>query len=69
MSKGGNSMCNKELREYAKIHGVKLWQIAEMFGLSDVVFSKKLRHELSIEDATKFKEFTDEIANGGEKHA
>lgn len=40
-------MCNKDLREYAKKHGIKLWQIAEKYGLNDGNFSRKLRHELS----------------------
>lgn len=58
-------MNNKELREYAAGKKVKLWQVAEKFGVSDVTFSKKLRHELSKEDAERFKVYVDEIASKG----
>jgi len=58
-------MNNRELREYAAGKKVKLWQVAEKFGVSDVTFSKKLRHELSKEDAEKFKVYVDEIASNG----
>ena len=58
-------MNNRELREYAAGKKVKLWQVAEKFGVSDVTFSKKLRHELSKEDAEKFKVYVDEIASKG----
>lgn len=56
-------MNNKKLREYAAGKKVKLWQVAEKFGVSDVAFSKKLRHELSKEDAEQFKKYVDEIAS------
>ena len=58
-------MKNQKLREYAACKKVKLWQVAEKFGISDVAFSKKLRHELSKEEADKFKKFVDEIAEAG----
>ena len=38
---------NKEIRELAKENGVKLWQIAEVFGCYDSNFSRKLRKEFS----------------------
>ena len=38
---------NKEIRELAKENGVKLWQIAEVFGCYDGNFSRKLRKEFS----------------------
>ena len=53
---------NEELRNYAKNNGVKLWQIADKFGISDGNFSRKLRKELSTEDYNKFIKFVDEIA-------
>jgi hypothetical protein len=56
-------MKNEKLRLYAASKNVKLWQVGERFGLSDVAFSKKLRHELSKEDADKFRGFVDEIAS------
>lgn len=40
-------MPNDWLRELAKNHNIKLWQIAERIGISDTTFSKMLRRELS----------------------
>ena len=40
-------MPNDWLRELAKNHNIKLWQIAEKIGVSDTTFSKMLRKELS----------------------
>ena len=42
-------MKNKDIREYAKRHGVKLWQIAAELNMNDGNFSRKLRCELSDE--------------------
>ena len=41
---------NEKIRVAAKTAGVKLWQIAEVVGLSDGNFSRKLRHELPTEE-------------------
>ena len=43
-------MCNKDVREYAKIHSVKLWQIANKLHINDGNFSRKLRTEFKIID-------------------
>lgn len=53
---------NMELRHYAMGKGVRLWQIAEKFGISEAYFCKKMRKELSEEDADKFKNYVDELA-------
>lgn len=58
-------MNNRELKLYAASKGVRLWQIAEKFGVSDAAFSRKLRKEFTREDAEQFKAFVDEIANKG----
>lgn len=55
-------MCNKDLREYAKKHGIKLWQIAEKYGLNDGNFSRKLRHELSDIEKAKIYYIIDVLA-------
>ena len=34
-------MKNKDIREYAKRHGVKLWQIAAELNMNDGNFSRK----------------------------
>lgn len=56
-------MNNKELKLYAASKGVRLWQVAEKFGVTDAYFSRKLRKEFSKEDAKKFKLYVDEIAS------
>lgn len=55
-------MENIELKKYARDKGVRIWRIAERFGLSDTRFSIKLRHELSPKDAERFRSYVDEIA-------
>ncbi|MBE6677922.1 MAG: hypothetical protein E7597_03910 [Ruminococcaceae bacterium] len=39
-------MSNLDIRNAAANAGVKLWEIAEVYGISDTNFSKKLRREL-----------------------
>jgi predicted DNA binding protein len=54
---------NNELKFYAANKGVRLWQVAEKFGITDATFSRKLRKEFSKKDADKFKKYVDEIAD------
>lgn len=54
-------MKNKEIRDYAKTEGVKLWQIAECLGLNDGNFSRKLRRELSNDEKAQIKSIIDDI--------
>lgn len=56
---------NLELKLYAASKGVKLWQVAEKFGVIDVTFSRWMRKEFEKEKADKFRQFVDEIANEG----
>lgn len=44
------NVANREIREAAKAAGIKLWQVAEKFGISDGNFSRKLRRELPEEE-------------------
>ncbi len=37
---------NKDIRLSAKVHNVRLWQVAEALGISPGTFSIRLRHEL-----------------------
>lgn len=39
-------MRNKDIKNYAKAKGVRLWQIAEVLHINDGNFSRKLRKEL-----------------------
>ena len=60
-------MNNRELKLYAASKGVRLWEVAEKFGITDAAFSRKLRKEFSEEDAEKFRLFVDEIASKGRR--
>ena len=44
---GDYFMRNADLKSYAKLKGVRLWQIAEVLHINDGNFSRKLRKELS----------------------
>lgn len=54
---------NKDLRDYAKSKGVKLWQIAEKLNINDGNFSRKLRRELPDQEKQKIIMIVDEVAN------
>lgn len=41
-------MANQDIKSEAKKAGVKLWQIAEAIGISDVTLSRRLRHEFKL---------------------
>ena len=53
---------NSLIKNYAKICGVKLWQVAEALGLQDSNFSKKLRHPLTSTEEQRICEIIDKIA-------
>lgn len=54
-------MTNYEIRERAKSAGVKLWQIAEVLGMNDGNFSRKLRRELPLNEQQKIFEIIDRL--------
>lgn len=53
---------NYDVKNYAKKHGVFLWEIAEAIGLADSNFSRKLRRELPIEEKQRILAVIDKIA-------
>lgn len=55
-------MCNKDVREYAKKHNVKLWQIANKLCINDGNFSRKLRIELAEEKKAEIYKIIDELS-------
>lgn len=55
-------MCNLEIREAAKENGVFLWQIAEVYGVNDGNFSRKLRKELPKEEKEKIMGIIEQLA-------
>lgn len=55
-------MCNKEIRTAAKSAGIRLWQVAAAYGISDGNFSRKLRQELPQEEKQKIMAIIDRLA-------
>lgn len=45
----GSQRANEDIRRAVKAGGVRLWQIAEVYGLNDGNFSRLLRRELDAE--------------------
>lgn len=62
---------NMELRTAAKTAGVKLWEVAEAIGISDGMFSRKLRRELPEAERKKLLNVIADIAKqkGGRSNA
>lgn len=50
---------NEDIKAYARLHKVKLWQIAEALGITDSAFSRKMRHELEPEVKRKIMKLVD----------
>ena len=55
-------MYNKEIRAAAKKAGVRLWEVAAAYGLSDGNFSRKLRRELPEGEKEKVLAIIDRLA-------
>ena len=64
-------MRNSDIKNMIKSSGVKMWKIAEAYGVTDSTFSRKLRYQLTDEERTKIINIirdltTDEILLKGE---
>lgn len=61
-------MKNRDIKEYAKSKGVRLWQIAEALHINDGNFSRKLRKELPEAQKHEIMKIIDELSRqkGGE---
>ena len=57
-------MANSIIRKAASEKKVRLWQIAERLHMSDSMFSRHLRHELSEEEKERVLKIIDELAAG-----
>ncbi len=55
-------MHNKDIRDYAKSHDIKLWQIANELHINDGNFSRKLRVELSDEKKAVIYKIIDDLS-------
>lgn len=54
-------MCNKDIRDYARIKDVRLWQIASRLGINDSTLSRKLRSELTEDKKAEIRAIIDEL--------
>lgn len=55
---------NQDIREKAQAAGICLWQIADELGISDVAFSRKLRHELPDSEKVRIREIIEQLKAG-----
>lgn len=53
---------NMEIREKARVSGVRLWQIADAIGMQESQFSKKLRKELTEDERSRILGIIDDLA-------
>ena len=53
---------NTTIKEYAKINGVYLWEVAEAMGMQDSNFSKMLRYPLPKEKEDQICAIIDKLA-------
>lgn len=55
-------MTGTEVKRIIKEKGVKIWQVAEKFGVADTTFSKYLRKEFNEEDSNRILNIINELA-------
>lgn len=55
-------MKNKDIKDYARIKDVRLWEIAEKLHLCDSNFSRMLRYEISEDKKAEIFKIIDELA-------
>lgn len=53
---------NDDLRSYAREKGIKLWQVADRYGIADTTLCRKMRHELPVSMAEELRMIIDELA-------
>lgn len=58
-------MSNKEIRNAAGGHGIRLWQVAEAIGMNESAFSRKLRKELPQAEKEKILAVIEKMAKEG----
>ena len=54
---------NKEVREAIRNSGLKFWEVAEMLGIADATFSRKLRTEMPITEKNKILSLLGDLDN------
>lgn len=58
---------NVDIREAAKKANVHLWQVAEVYGINDGNFSRKLRKELPQTEKEKILEIIDHLSQDNQE--
>lgn len=53
---------NEHIKRYAKDRGVKLWEVAYRYGITDATFSRKLRRGLPTQEQEKIIEIINKLA-------
>ena len=61
------TVMNEGIRKLAKDRGVRLWEVAELYGVNDGNFSRRLRHELPENEKNIIKGYIELIAKKHEK--
>ena len=56
-------MANQDIRSYAKEKGIKLWQVAEVKGISEPTMTRLMRTEMSNETKADIIHIIDELAD------
>lgn len=62
-------MRNGDVRDKICSSGVRFWEVAEGLGITDSMFSKRLRHELSDGDKQQIFEIVERIRSQKEREA
>lgn len=62
LKKGGENMANLEIRQAIENAGIKYWQVADKYGITDGNFSKMLRKELTVEKKNKILNIINQIS-------
>ena len=59
---GGEFMNGQDVKQRILDSGLKIWQVAYAFGITDGNFSRKLRKDFSEDDTNKVLQIIDELA-------
>ena len=59
------TLANTEIREAAKRNGVRLWQVAEVIGIADATFSRKLSRDLPASERERVMTVIEKLAGEG----
>lgn len=55
-------MTGAEIKEMIKSSGLKLWQVADAYGMNDGNFSRRLRKPFNTEEVQKIKEIINSLS-------